>query len=187
MKIILFIFNTMQLGLVRHFKVITNNKLLLSADEFSDAMANYDIAKVEANNLKITSSDWDVCYCSTLPRAITTANTIYSGKIIKTNLLVEVPIYPFIKTKLKMPIWVWYIGARIAWYKSHKSQLETIEKTKQRISEFYTLIKNSGYNNILIVSHGYFLRMFYEKMKEERFSGKVDLNIKNGKLYTIKN
>lgn len=177
----------MRLGLVRHFKVITNEKFFLSSEEFSNAMTNYDIAKVEINALEINSSEWDICYCSTLPRAVKTAETIYKGKIIKTNLLVEVPIYPFIETRFKMPALIWHIGARIAWYKSHKSQLETIEKTRRRVYEFYEIIKNSGYEKILIVSHGYFLRMFYEEIKAEGFSGKVDLNIKNGKLYTIEN
>lgn len=177
----------MRLGLVRHFKVVINKKFLLSSEEFFNAMTNYDIAKVEINTLEIDSSYWDVCYCSTLPRAVKTAETIYNRKIIKTNLLVEVPIYPFIKTRFKMPALVWHIGARIAWYKSHKSQLETIEKTRRRVYEFYEMIKNSGYKKILIVSHGYFLRMFYDEVVTQGFKGKIDLNIKNGKLYTIEN
>ncbi|MCB9248801.1 MAG: histidine phosphatase family protein [Ignavibacteriales bacterium] len=175
----------MKLGLVRHFKVITNEKPFLSSKEFTQAMANYDVAKVRANGLKINAADWEICYCSTLPRAITTAETIYNKEIIKTELLVEVPISPFTNWNIKLPLSLWHIGARIAWYKSHKSQLENIHQTKHRINEFYKLIKNFGYENILIVSHGYFLRMFYEEMKKKGFTGEVDLNIQNGRLYLI--
>ncbi len=60
----------MKLGLVRHFKVVTDEKTLLSSEEFAEAMKNYDLAPVKPNELKINSDDWDICYCSTLPRAI---------------------------------------------------------------------------------------------------------------------
>ncbi|MCB0732377.1 MAG: hypothetical protein KDC88_15235, partial [Ignavibacteriae bacterium] len=86
---------------------------------------------------------------------------------------------------IKLPSMIWHIAARIAWYKSHKSQTEDIFGTKKRINEFYEMFKNSGYEKILIVSHGYFLRMFYEEMKKKGFDGDVEVNIRNGKLYTI--
>jgi broad specificity phosphatase PhoE len=177
----------MKLGLVRHFKVITDEKYLLNSDEFARAMQNYDKAPVDNNGLIIRSEDWDVCYCSTLPRAVVTAESIFSGKIIKTDLLIEVPISPFTRKNIKMPSFIWHIASRIAWYKSHKSQTENIHETKKRIHDFFTVLKNSGYKNILIVSHGYFLRMFYEELKKEGFAGFVDVNIQNGKLYIIEN
>jgi broad specificity phosphatase PhoE len=177
----------MKLGLVRHFKVITNVNTLLSSVEFAEAMSIYDVAPVMENDLKINSDDWEICYCSTLPRAITTAEKIYDKKIIKTDLLVEVPISPFTKKNIKLPITFWHIGARIAWYKKYKSQIENKDDTKERINKFYNLIKDSGYKNILIVSHGYFLRMFYEEIKKKGFRGEIDLNIQNGKLYVIEN
>ena len=175
----------MKLGLVRHFKVITNEKTFLSSEEFAEAMLNYDIAPVIENELKIHSNEWEICYCSTLPRAITTAEKIYDKEIIKTNLLVEVPISPFTQKNIKLPITLWHIGARIAWYKNYKSQIENKDATKERINKFYNLIKDSGHENILIVSHGYFLRMFYEEMKKKGYEGDVDVNIKNAKLYTV--
>lgn len=176
----------MKLALVRHFKVIQNEKSLLSSKEFAEAMRKYDLSQVKRNNLKIDSNEWDICYCSTLPRAITTAEELYSGKIIRTDLLREVPITPFTKMNIKLPTMVWHIGARIAWYKSHISQIENINGTKERIKNFYEIIKNSGHENILIVSHGYFLYMFAKEMYKVGFEGKIDLNFKNGKLYLLK-
>lgn len=175
----------MRLGLVRHFKVVTDEKYLLNSDEFSAAMDKYDRAPVTKNGLKINSDDWQICYCSSLPRAVTTAGTIYKGEIIKTDLIIEVPIAPFTRRNIKLPSLIWHIASRIAWYRSHKSQKEDIHDTKKRIYEFYEILKDSGYEKILIVSHGYFLRMFYEEMKKEGFQGEVDINIQNGKLYII--
>lgn len=175
----------MKLGLVRHFKVIQQDNIFLSSNEFAEAMRKYDLSPVIKNGLKINSNDWEICYCSTLPRAITTAETIYYGEIKKTDLLKEVPITPFTKMNIKLPSIIWHIGARIAWYKSYKSQIEDINGTRERINKFYETIKNSGYEKILIVSHGYFLRMFYEVMKKKGYEGNVDVNIKNGKLYLI--
>lgn len=175
----------MKLGLVRHFKVITNEKIFLSSSEFAEAMQKYNNASVRSNGLIIESTDWDICFSSTLPRAVSTAEAIFEGNIVKSDLLVEVPISPFTKRNFKLPSFIWHIGSRIAWYKSHKSQQESIHGTKERIKKFYEIIKNSDYERILIVSHGYFLRMFYEEMKKKGFKGEVDVNIINGKLYTI--
>lgn len=175
----------MKIGLIRHYQVITEEKTFLSADDFTNAMKNYDNSPVLKNGLKINSDDWEICYCSTLPRAVTTAESIYDGKIIKTDLIVEVPIAPFTKRNIKLPSFIWHIGARIAWYKSFKSQIEDIHKTRERISKFYKIVQESDCTNILIVSHGYFIRMFYEEMKKIGFTGNVSANIQNGKLYTI--
>ena len=175
----------MKLGLVRHFKVITNENTFLSPEEFAEAMKNYDIAPVKSNGLKINSADWDICYCSTLPRAITTAETIYDNEILQNELLVEVPISPFTNMNLKLPSAVWHIGARFAWYRSHKSQKENIKGTRERIAKFYEIIKKTGHQRILIVAHGYFLHMFYKEMQKKGFKGDVEVNIQNAKLYTI--
>lgn len=177
----------MKLGLVRHFKVITNEETFLSSAEFEQAMQNYDVAPVMKNGLKINSSDWDICYCSTLPRAVTTAETIYIDAIIKSDLLVEVPIKPFTKWNIKLPITIWHIAARICWYYNHRSQPEGKKETQKRIQKFYEIISNGGYEKILIVAHGYFLQNFYQEMKKKGYVGEVEVNIKNAKLYTIEN
>ena len=175
----------MKLGLVRHFKVITNENTFLTSKEFAKAMENYDVAPVEPNGLKINPDDWDICYCSTLPRAVTTAEKVYDDKIIKSDLLIEVPIKPFTKWNIKLPITFWHIASRYAWYRNHKSQPEGKRETKKRIQKFYDIISNSEYEKILIVAHGYFLHMFYKEMTKKGFTGDVDLGFKNGHLYTI--
>jgi len=176
----------MKLGLVRHYKVVqTLDKTLLSPEKFDEAIKEYDSCPVTPSNLIIDSADWDICYCSSLPRAVTTANNIYNKEIIRTDLIVEVPISSFTKRNVKLPVLAWHIGAKIAWYKSHSSQIEDIHATKKRIEDFYSIISNSGYQNILIVAHGYFLKEFHRIMQRKKFKGNVDWNMRNGKLYII--
>ncbi len=177
----------MKIGLVRHFKVNQKiNKTFLLPEEFNKAIEEYDACPVIPNGLKINSSKWDICYCSTLPRAITTAEAIYDKEIIKTNLIVEVPISSFTKKNIKLPALAWQLGARIAWYNSHYSQTEDIFATRKRIEKFYNLISNSGHENILVVAHGYFLKALEVELKKKEFIGNVELNIKNAKLYILK-
>ncbi len=175
----------MKLGLVRHFKVDQRKNKFLTPNGFNQLMKEYDNCPVIPNELIINQSEWDVCFCSTLPRARKTAKTIFNKKIIETDLLVEVPVSSFTNRKIILPLFLWHIGARLAWFKAHKSQKENIDQTRERIDKFYQLIKGSGYRNILIVSHGYFLNIFYREMKKKGFTGRVDTNIKNGYLYTI--
>ncbi len=174
----------MRIGLVRHFKVVTSktSKKLNSA-EFNERMENYDNSSVRANEVNISSNDWDICYASTLSRASETAKTIYHGEIISTNLIIEVPLFAFMKTTISFPSMVWHIGGRIAWLFSSKSQAESISGTKQRIDYFMKIIKESGHKNILVVSHGFFMKVFVRQLRKRGFIGSIDFAPKNGKLY----
>lgn len=177
----------MKLGLVRHYKVITNGKYFLTSKEFEQVMFNYDVAPVRENGLRLNSNEWDICYCSTLPRAITTAKSIYNKEIIKTDLLVEVPIRSFAKINFPLPNFLWHFGSRIAWFFNSATQLEGYRDTQQRINDFIYLIENSDHQNILIVSHGFFMKVLVKQLKKKGFSGFIDFAPKNGKLYTLNN
>ena len=174
----------MKIGLVRHFKVITSKTLKkLNSAEFNERMENYDNSPVRANEANISSNDWDICYSSTLSRASETAKSIYQGEIISTNLIIEVPLSAFMKTNSHFPSMVWHIGGRIAWLFSSKSQAESISGTKQRIDYFMKIIEESGHKNILVVSHGFFMKVFVRQLKKRGFIGGIDFAPKNGKLY----
>ncbi len=174
----------MKIGLVRHFKVVSpHGNKKLNSTEFNDRMGGYDIYHVKPNEVNINSNEWDVCYASTLSRAQTTAKTIYDGEIITTPLIVEVPLSAFINTNTRLHYMVWQIVGRIAWLFSLKSQQEVKPQTLLRIDEFIEQINNSGYQNILIVSHGFFMKVFVRELKKRGFKGSLDFSPKNGKLY----
>ena len=83
----------MILGIVRHFKVdYISKRFLYTPQQFELALSEYDKVPVIPNRIKLDSVPWEVCYCSTLPRAKNTAKEIFSGKIIYTDLLKEIPI-----------------------------------------------------------------------------------------------
>jgi len=178
----------MKIGLVRHFKVISpkgGNKI--NSAEFNNRMHGYDIYPVKPNDITLDSKEWDICYSSTLSRAKITAETIYIGKIIYTPLIVEVPLSAVINTNIKLHYRVWQIFGRIAWLFSLKTQPEVRPQTLLRISQFLKQIEKSQYQNILIVSHGFFMKILVRELKERGFKGEFNFSPQNGKLYTFEN
>ena len=176
----------MLIGLVRHFKVdIPFTKTFYTPEEFNKQMSDYDTAGVIPNEVNLGNYDWNICYASNLPRAITTAKTIYKEEIITTPHLREVPINAFINIPVRLPAPVWHISARIAWKKNSSSQPETYNQTMERINKIYNTITSNGYENILIVSHGFFMRVFHNFLTKKGFEGEIDFSPRNGKLYTL--
>ena len=176
----------MKIGLVRHFKVnVKPGEGGLTSSEFEKAMKNYDSADVTPNELKVTDADWDICYASSLPRAVKTAQIIYGGGVITSDLLREVPILPFTKRNFVLPAFFWHTAARIAWVKNRPSQPEGKLQTQERIKKFLEMINASNYKNILIVSHGFFMGSLFRELIRRGFKGEMDVRPRNGKLYIL--
>lgn len=174
----------MKLGLVRHFKVVTSSSSnVFSSSEFDKRMLEYDKSPIKISENKISEGEWDICYSSTLPRAEETAKYLYAGEINYTDLLREVPLSSFTKKQIKLPSFIWHVGGRIAWALSSKSQSETIKQTKERIKLFLELIQTIEHKNILIVTHGFFMKALVAELKKIGFTGKFDISPKNGELY----
>ncbi len=178
----------MKVGIVRHFRVegIKHGGLMNSAD-FEEYIGNYDKAPVIENKIDIRHEEWARCYCSDLPRTVKTARSIYKGNIGMTRLLREVTMYPVRKSALKIPGFFWSVSARIAWRMNNKSQLETINTTAERAREFLRLIDMKQQENILIVSHGFFLLTLVKELRKLGFRGKIPPRLENGCLYIFEN
>lgn len=174
----------MIIGLIRHFKVdYIPEKVFFTADEFSKALENYEASPVIRKKILLKVDEWDICYCSTIPRAVETAQTIYESKIFFSDLIVEVPVAPFTKKNIKLPSFIWHLGGRIAWQNNHSSQPETRSETLTRIEKFLNLISGNNQRNILVVTHGFFMRVFTEELLKRGYKGKIDFRPENGKLY----
>lgn len=128
-------------------------------------------------------TDWDICYCSTIKRAIVTANHIYNGEIKYSDLIIEVPVAPFTNKNIKLPSFIWHLGGRIAWHKNHPSQPEGRRDTIKRIKLFMNAIEENQHKKILVVTHGFFMRIFSDYLLKNGFKGKIDFRPENGKLY----
>lgn len=174
----------MRIGLVRHFKVDLKRRMFMTAKEYNEHVYNYDRAEVIPNEL-VVDEYWEKCYCSTLPRAITTAKTIYHGEIITTEKLVEIPTAAWANFKFRIPYQFWAIGARFAWIRNHITQPENRIRTLERINDVIDIIleENSTKSNILIVSHAGTLYEVQKILKKRGFKGKGFIKANNGKLY----
>ena len=71
----------------------------------------------------------------------------------------------------------------LLWLFSLKSQPEVKPQTILRIDKFLKQIESSGHQNILIVSHGFFMKIFVRELLKRGFKGDLDFSPKNGKLY----
>jgi len=76
----------MKIGLIRHFKVnYPPQKIFMNSDDFKRSMDDYDSSPVISKEINVDPNDWDICYTSTMSRAITTAKAFYPGKIVLTE------------------------------------------------------------------------------------------------------
>ncbi|MBU0560905.1 MAG: phosphoglycerate mutase family protein [Bacteroidetes bacterium] len=178
----------MTLGFVRHFKVdVKFDKILYSTSQFNEIMQYYDVATVIPNEVNLNGINWEKCFCSSLPRAVTTAKAIYKNEIITTDLLHEVPLPAFTNKEIVLPGLVWHWGGRVAWYYNKISLLETRSQSNARADKIIEQILSAQHQNILIVTHGFFMGVLLKKLYKLGFKGETDLVPKNGKLYILKN
>lgn len=178
----------MTIGLIRHFKVDAPvYKHPLSSEEFNATQRYYDSADVLKHDVDLGNTDWQVCYASTMKRAQETASHIYKGNIVATDTIVEVDAAAAFNTMRKRSFSFWVVLARLAWLFGFKSQKESRKQTRLRCAEFYNELIKSGTDNILVVTHGFFMREFAAYLKKIDFEGKMDYAPKNARLYLFTN
>ena len=177
----------MKIGLIRHFKVNYHKKLFMTSKQFKQWEENYNTSEVIKNDVELMGIKWDKCYSSTLIRAIITAQNVYKDEIVQNDLIRETIIDPIFKTNLKLPYWFWAVSGRLAWYFNHKSQEENKTITKDKAKKFVDLlldeIQKQSKENILIVTHGFFMYSLQKELKKRGFIGKLITSPKNGVLY----
>ncbi|MDQ0216349.1 broad specificity phosphatase PhoE [Oikeobacillus pervagus] len=171
----------MKIGLIRHFQVHIDTPTFMSSKEFSQWVYDYDRADILKKDVDLLGIQWDICYTSNLPRAIQTAEMIFPHLVLEREELREVPIFPITNCKLVLPHFLWMIAGRIAWYLSHPSQLETKNATKVRAKQFVQQILKEKNQNIIVVSHGFFLSVLTKVLQKNGFEGKRK-TFKNGEL-----
>lgn len=173
----------MRIGLLRHFKVNCPHKKWMTSSEFREWSEKYEVSKVFKKKVEMYGIEWDICYVSDLPRAITTAKEVYDGKLIVNKLLREVENEPFIHTgRFKLPFEIWHACGRMAWFFKWNSQPENIKQTRKRINNFLDHIDWTK-ENILIVFHGFMIYNFQKELRKRGFKGAKLKVVKNGVLY----
>ncbi len=168
--------------LLRHFKVKNKTTKKLNSNEFNLWVDNYD--KSDLKFYEINLPKIDKAYVSSQNRAIKTAKYLNINFEL-LNELVEVEAKAFISTKFKFSKSFWLIIGRILWY-FNICKTEKRKDTIKRARKVVNIIENDGRKNILIVSHGLFLKVLTNELKKNKFYGKIDLKPQNGAIYTLK-
>ncbi|TDL49207.1 histidine phosphatase family protein [Paenibacillus dendritiformis] len=177
----------MNIGLVRHFKVdYEPDNRWMTSDQFNQWVERYDLSDVCVSAFLDGDLKWDVCLCSDLYRAAKTADIIYKGPVIKTAQLREIRMSWPSQSKLRLHYYVWQMIARLAWYFSQPSQEESRRESVLRARQFIDHIEETyQQSNVLIVSHGAFMKCLTQELLRRGYKGKRFVHPKNGKLYTF--
>jgi broad specificity phosphatase PhoE len=175
----------MHLGLARHFQIPHDRFQLMDGDGFMAWARWYDTTEVKSREVPRAGDDWDLCYCSDLPRAQFTARYLFRGEIEATPLLREVPFSGFLPRRTKMPLFLWQSTSRVGWWLNHASQSETRRQTLDRIADFTRLLRkrHSSGQRILIVSHGWYMQYLRKALQREGFRGSVPMRPHGGIIY----
>lgn len=174
----------MKVGLVRHLEVVAPKRDgLMTSKEFARWAAKYEESGVMLAGAETKYSNWSKCICSSSKRAIETASLLYGKDIIKTDLIREVPIAPVFTAKTRLPSVFWLIAGRIAWLLSHKSQREIYGDTLKRVRLFVAEVLLDKKEDILIVSHGFIMKLISQELAKQKFRGPKIRKAKHGRLY----
>jgi broad specificity phosphatase PhoE len=171
----------MRAFLLRHFKVNHLWKKRCTYKEFCEDLDKHDVQSViETKELDFPA---ETVYISTLIRTAETASYLKGEKnIIKTNLINELNVQGFCKTKWRLPTKLWYLLAILKWRLNSKMLNETHKETKERAYQFLRLIEDKN-EDCIVVSHGIFLMMLMKIMEKEGYSGgQKRKSLKNGEL-----
>ncbi|KEQ28332.1 hypothetical protein [Pedobacter antarcticus] len=175
----------MKITFIRHSKVLFNWDKFYNADSFVSACKEYDNSPVQSGEkLKIEKQP---VYISSLIRTEQTSNNLFQKEIevIATALLNEIPIKPFIRTKLRLPIFLWMVLGRLQWYFNSSNQPETKRSSQARINQFLDHILSEN-QNCIIIGHGFYFAQMVGEMKKRDFTGNMNKRLKNEELREFK-
>ncbi|GAV11787.1 histidine phosphatase family protein [Paenibacillus sp. NAIST15-1] len=174
----------MKIGLVRHFPVQCKpEKKWMSSADFNHWVEQYDQAEVILADPPNDTTVWDLCVSSDLSRAVTTAEHIYTGRIITTHRLREIGMRSVFQSNVKLLHIVWMILSRLAWLCSHSSQEETKQQTLSRVKEVIDWIEAENQSNVLVICHGALMKVVHKELVRRDYKGKAEWKPQNGKLY----
>lgn len=177
----------MKIGLLRHFKVINQASKVCNSEEYNQACLQYDSSEIVEEIPDLPIGDYAICFSSNKKRAVNTARIVFHKEIIITSELIEVPVRALFKTRLRIPFVLWNIINRIGWLLNCKKLPETRRQTRERASHFLSKLCQSNHQNVLIVTHGFFMLTLREELLKMGFKGERIVRARNGQLYEFEN
>ena len=171
----------MNIYLMRHFKVDFEWKKKYSSTGFDIACKKYDNSNIINQTVEFKPKEIQL-FTSALIRSKLTYEAL--GIDIKTNttdLINEVPIAPFMKTKLQLPTFVWMVMGRIQWFLNIKKQPEIRRETVEKIETLISRLENDK-KDTLIIGHGFYFSQLKRILKKSGYSGNGKSHYKNGEI-----
>jgi broad specificity phosphatase PhoE len=155
--------------LARHGKPALSRRRMLSADEYREWWADYEIGGLEEgqsppDRLKQAAERAAFIIASTRQRSIETAQAIADGRAFAEDpLFIEAPLPPpHWPGWLKLSPRVWGVVSRVWWHAfDHHDQQETRHEAERRAEEAARQLAElaAGGQDVLVLAHGYFNRM----------------------------
>jgi broad specificity phosphatase PhoE len=175
----------MKIGLIRHFKVDLSfpRRWLLSPDDVAEWFAQYETGELMYTQSDLGGVDWQVCYSSPLGRALITANYIYNGEVLQSDVLKELNALPLMRTRMRLPFIVWAILVRMKYASSN----DVVIKFKNDIAEFVEDLLAKEQRDILIVSHGFVMLCIQDELRKRGFTGKRVKPSEHGRVFIFEN
>jgi broad specificity phosphatase PhoE len=144
-----------------------------------EAFKQYNISPIVNEGIYTIHTDSPI-FISTLRRSFDTAEKVFGKKeFIRTGLLDEVPIMPFINANVWLPSTVWDICGRLAWTFRNGKQPERKAQTRARADQAIDMMEKSG-QDCFAVSHAFFMHTLFRQLRKRGYRSKLSSwNIKN--------
>jgi broad specificity phosphatase PhoE len=173
---------SMKIVLIRHFRVDFKWRTFYNSREYSTDREGYNNAAIVKTHF---TYDWPGrVVSSTMARAMDTSALVFQGSVEAYDELCEVPLVPFIDTNVRLPKIVWDVVGRLQWRFNNARQPETYSSSKSRVRIFLNHVISEGHD-VVMVCHGWVIKLLIKELKRKRFVGPDPLFIKNGYPYVF--
>ena len=173
----------MTVHLLRHFEVDDRSNGYLTVTEFRHWVEKYDTLPLHVQKIDLPS-DIELILCSTLDRAKRTAQEFSSIETEYIQSLIEVNPQLSCRLNIKLKKYLWFTLGTLFWYFNllkEENRVDSKKRSKEVCQQLYHLEQQ----NILIISHGFFMKLLAQELIQNGFKGDMDLLPKNAKLYTF--
>ena len=142
------------------------------ASAFNEALDAYDLAGLDTawNPSRRPELSAARLFSSDLPRALETAvlcTGAAADKMHVSPVFREIPLPRWSPGRLRLPLFVWMAGSRLAWYFGWLRGAETRRQSTRRVERAADLLEKGGHENsdVLLFAHGFFLWLLGKELK----------------------
>ena len=175
----------MKIVIIRHGKVDFRRSPRCTPAEFDRECAAYDQTPLKTAAYAAPQGEFKTVYVSTLPRSRETAQLLFPGRDLQESPLIhEVPCRPAFDSRIRLPLWLWFLLGRLQWAAGSARQPEKRRDTVKRSRQFIENLCRDG-ADCAVVTHGFFMHILLRELKKAGFrTDRSRLNFKHGEYVT---